>query len=382
MDSFIETIQLIDFLNILFTAAVFSLPSSIFIFRISLHLYKEKKIYGNLLKNNPEFSEEYTRSYKIAKVKYSLMLVICVFELVISLAIAAPNLVHSFVAAVKVNSSNVELNHYYLYDACEGEELSTILSKHFISRVFVCFVGSVIVAFFFLIRCLGQVLQNVYTERKQISQFDKWLPALAIEVTLITFLGMFNITAPLQLIIFIVALLREFGLFVKVTVSLRKCIILRHFELNRDYPQSSLSAKAFRDIQYYTLTSRFTVVVMFFYINCIIFWFPAEGLSNFIINFPCFLKYYGIGSSSNPHMIVDSRETALFIYELIHVLQNISMFVANVSLLLLYAILLSRPILKCFNCKQTRYPTIQQPELITSLLEYNIKCYTEKNTNV
>ena len=376
-----ETVSVTDIFNLTFTAVVFGIPSSILIVHLSRHLCKERKQYKELKKASPEFSEEHTRKFKIAKVKYALMLIICISELLISLGIVIPNLISSLCKAVNIYYNHTDTNHNYLYNECVGEELNTAMSKNLFLRLIVGILVSSLLAFLFLIRSLCHVLTNVYIERKQISNFKTTLPILAFEVMITTSLGIFNRTLPFQYIVFIVALLIEFGLLVKATVTLRKSIIMRHFELNRDYPNSILSAKALRDIKYFTLTSRFTLVAIFFYSICIICWLPAEGLFNIIINFPCFLKfYYGIGNS-NPQMILADPETALLLYELIHVMQNIAIFISNTTILLLCGIIFAQPILSCLRCKQTRYSSyaIQRPELITSLLDYNVKCYAEKN---
>ena len=380
MDILTETVDSFDVLNLFFTAVVFGVPSSVLIVYLSHHLCKEKRNYEQLLKASPEFYDEYTRKYNIAKVKYALMLVISILELSISLGIAIPNMIYEL-TQVAINPNQTFPLPEYLYKECEGETLDTKLTEDCFSRLSLSLLGSSILAFFFLIRCLCYVMNNVYIERKKISNFKTWLPLLALEVVIITFLGILNETVPFQLIAFIVAFFVEFGLCVKAVAILRRSIILRHFELNRDYPNSTLSAKAYRDIKYFTLTSRFTLAVLFCYIISIVCWFPVEGLLIIIFNFPCYIKYFYGFSSSSPHMIV-APQTATLVYELVHVVQNIAILIANVTIVLLYTILLANPILKRLNCTRTMYPSpyaIQKPELITSLLAYNAKCYAEKN---
>ena len=125
------------------------------------------------------------------------------------------------------------------------------------------------------------------------------------------------------------------------------------------------------------MTSKFALTYFFFFFLGVIICFHIESLLTLAFNYPCYLYYfYGIGKEYN-RMII-APQTANYIYQLFHVLQNISLLVANLTILSLYVILISHSIVSLHKRRSSAY-ALQRPQLITALLDTNTRCYITKN---
>ena len=359
---FITILSFFTLLNDFLTIFTFGIPSFFFIGYLSIHLYRERRSFKrNLI----------VRKYKIARAKYSIMLSLCILELVLSLSTI------SDVIYEVTNDINDTLRSEFPYNRCVSDPIvySTYIEISGKITYIVCVSG--FLALFFLSRSLCLTLNNVYTERKQITNFKVWFPMFAFEVVVINILALFQQTLPFQMIIFITLIFFKYYLLVREMKNLNHSIVLRHFELRRDYPNSIATLKSCNDIKYFKITSKFTLTYLFFMIVTFTIWVPIESLLTFAFNYPCYLHYfYGIGEEYN-HMVI-SPYTARYIYRIFHVLQTISHLILNLTVISLYVILITHFIVSLHKRRSSAYG-LQRPQLITALLDTNTKCYITKN---
>ena len=83
----------------------FVTSSFFFIVYLAIHLSRERRSFRKNLKENLD-SYEYeclVRKYEIAKAKYSLMLALCILELVISSSISIPDIIYEVSRDIKVS---------------------------------------------------------------------------------------------------------------------------------------------------------------------------------------------------------------------------------------------------------------------------------------
>lgn len=352
----------------------FVTSSFFFIVYLAIHLSRERRSFRKNLKENLD-SYEYeclVRKYEIAKAKYSLMLALCILELVISSSISIPDIIYEVSRDIKATTRTKD----FPYDECVSDPILPSLCKLYGRIVYI--IGlSCILALLFLSRSLCLSLNNVYTERKQITNFKSWFPTFVSKVTVVNILAVFQQTLPLQFVLTILVIIFEFYLLVREMNNLNHSIILRNFELRRDYPNSIATLKSCNDIKYFQITSKFTLTHLFFFYLTIIIWIHIESFLSLAFNYPCYLHYlYGIGSEYN-YMII-ARHTAESIYLLFHYLQNISLLIANLTILSLYVLLITHSIVSLHKRRSSAY-ALQRPQLITSLLETNTQCYKTKN---
>ena len=372
---FIAILSFFTLLNDFLTIFVFGIPSLFFIRYLVIHLYRERRSFKNNLKENLESSECIVRRYEIAKAKYSIMLALCILELFIISSIPIPDVIYE--VSSDINDTDTARTRNFPYNRCMSDPIVYSICNKEYGKVMYIVCVSGFLALIFLSRSLCLTLNNVYTERKQITNFKVWFPMFAFEVVVINILALFQQTLPFQMIIFITLFFFKYYLLVREMKILNHSIVLRHFELRRDYPNSIATLKSCNDIKYFKITSKFTLTYIFFMIVTFIIWVPIESLLTFAFNYPCYLHYfYGIGEEYN-HMVI-SPYTARYIYRIFHVLQNISHLIANLTVISLYVILITHFIVSLHKRRSSAYG-LQRPQLITALLDTNTKCYITKN---
>ena len=314
------------------------------------------------------------RKYTIARLKYTLMIVICVLEFMIGIGISLPNAVGNIRSLIRFQE--VTLNSTTPISKVYTDPLFRQLyaKNDYGSRAIYSFASILLLGFLFSLRSLSVVLNNIYIERKEISNFKVWIKNFLIKVIFLLILGIFRQTLVLELLISLIFLFCEYYMLVKAVKNLRQSLKLKHFDVCRDCPNSHLVAKSYRDFKRFSLTSKIGLVFIFFYLLAIILWVHAETSFTIAFYFPTFLRHvYGF---SVPLGMIVNVETAEYVNQVIHIMQNITLCVGNVLLLLLCGVHFMPIVIKlCCRCcfKKNIYSYSCRTELITPILEANDK---------
>ena len=221
---FNNILSFFNLLNDFLTIFNFGIPSLFFIGYLAIHICRERRSFRRNLRENIDSYECVVRKYEIAKEKYFLMLALCVLELVISFSISIPDVIYEVSRDINITIRMSE----FPSNKCLSDPILPLLCTELSVRIYYIIGVSGFLALLFLSRSLCLTLNNVYTERKRITNFKVWFPLFAIKVTVINGLAVFLQTLPLQFILCMILIFFEYYLLVREMKNLNHSIVLRH----------------------------------------------------------------------------------------------------------------------------------------------------------